>query len=235
MSGLGSEMDISHYRNYKEAYGSIKYVDNLNSETNPKIDVIGKNKQLKTPYEKGGIHELNPFRLRDDEKRERGNKQYFIILLLLMLIFSGFISCNHDKKKPEYIYRVKFNNKRNEIGLNKLSDNWVLNSIDKSQILEWYDPRINLERTDSQNDSIIYWAKMTFLEKDTLIREIDIYVNPCNNLERLHCTYNFFSIDGYDTGWSYFIHNSKNDWIYISKEQKDSILELWMTNKNTFY
>lgn len=153
------------------------------------------------------------------------------ITLVISLIFFQ-VSCN-DNKGVRYLYGLDFNEKRKEVGLNPLADNWICYPPTESGRIWWTSPT----STNQTIGGAAFSEKVSLLRNDTIICETDVYVS-CEKYETsygienvsLLCTYHFVKDSDFDIGWTYFFRNYPGKYNlngYITKIQADSILSSW--------
>jgi hypothetical protein len=156
-------------------------------------------------------------------------KEGKITLLILLIFFQ--ISCNN--KGVKFLYGLDFNEKRKEVGLNPLAENWICHPPTKSGRIWWTSPT----NTNQAIGVAAFSEKVSLLKNDTIICETDVYISSekyetsygIENVSLLY-TYHFVKDSDFDIGWTYFFRSYLGKYNlngYITKIQADSILDSW--------
>jgi len=161
------------------------------------------------------------------------NKHKAIYLFYFFLIV--MTSCKHAQNMEDR-YGIKFNGKREKIGLMPLNSQWISSHKEHGRI--WWNPK-NLDSLKNAANAF-YGGKKIHLENDTLISEADVFIGPESFIkpEQFVMIYYIYCFESYEMdprGWSYLVAKrigedergmicSTN---YITKNGADSILHSW--------
>ena len=154
-------------------------------------------------------------------------------VFILFIISLLFVSCELKNCKEDIKFGIGFNNKRKEVGLISLSDNWIKKKNNNLDQIWYYNPDI-----DSSNigNEAFHYAKVLTIRNDSIILESDQFIGKESYMssygkvqEYLIYTYNFNPENEHIKDWTYLIvrDSKKGKRGYISKNEADSILSSW--------
>jgi len=166
---------------------------------------------------------------------------YFGCLFLILLA-----SCNNVQPLEER-YGIKYNDKREKIGLLPLNSQWQLKSWmspprdaerDSVLIVMWYPE--NYDSIGNTGKAFYSEKRLTF-KKDTLIEEVDAFAGPNSFTENVKFAYllyiyRFVPYEMDSAGWGYFFlwqidedefGKGICDHKYPTRNEADSILNSW--------
>ena len=105
-------------------------------------------------------------------------EEYIVVYMNKAIYFGYFllfvmVSCKHVQTMED-CYGIKFNGKREKIGLMPLNSQWISSHKERDRI--WWNPK-NLDSLKNAANAF-YGGKEIHLENDTLISEADVFVGP---------------------------------------------------------